>query len=238
MWITSKSFDRCFPNKFEVNLDHTTRCTKCWSNLTLKSYAYSFVKAQVEEECRRTIFYLKEYSYLLLYYNKMDTNQKSTRRQLAVQKEKLCAECGGEKNFCLSKLLCIFPFFSKKISSKAKYAGQDGLVSVMQVSRRDQHRIRPITRLYPLNFAGQQEYVAYREEVDTQSTWTCLLFVSTRCYPLVGYRNQYNKKFCEPMEKCFKCFVAWSAFTIEFLKPENIHSFGFMVLGTKVSINL
>ena len=41
------------------------------------------------------------------------------RIQLAVQKEQLCAECGVKlKNFCLSKLLCICPFFSKKISIK------------------------------------------------------------------------------------------------------------------------
>ena len=50
---------------FEVNRDHTTRCTKCWCNLTLKCYANTFVKvdAQIEKDCRRTICYLKGYSY-------------------------------------------------------------------------------------------------------------------------------------------------------------------------------
>ena len=47
--------------KFEVNRDHTTGCTKCLSNLTLKCYANIFVKvdAQIFEGCRRAISYLK-----------------------------------------------------------------------------------------------------------------------------------------------------------------------------------
>ena len=72
--VTSKSYDR-FPSnlkglelssfisphcKFEVNSEFTTRCTKVWSNYTLKCYAKTFVKvdAQIDEECLRTIFHL------------------------------------------------------------------------------------------------------------------------------------------------------------------------------------
>ena len=63
--------------KFE---DHTTRCTKCWSHLTLKYYANTFEKANaqlVELECRRTISYLKGYCYPKLYCKKL-SNQKPT----------------------------------------------------------------------------------------------------------------------------------------------------------------
>ena len=65
--------------KFEGNRDRKTRCTKCWSNLTLKCYADTFVKvdAQIEEDCRQTISYLKGYSYLKLYCKKQG-NQKLT----------------------------------------------------------------------------------------------------------------------------------------------------------------
>ena len=112
-------FKTVFSNTFEVNLDHATRCTKCWSNLTLKCYAYTFVKAQLEEKCRKTIFFFKGHSYPKLYYNKMNTNQKPTANTVSSTKEQLCAECAMRlKNFCLSKILCICPFFSKKISIK------------------------------------------------------------------------------------------------------------------------
>ena len=62
--------------KFE---DHTTRCTKCRSHLTLKYYANTFEKpnAQLVEECRRTISYLKGYCYPKLYGKKL-SNQKPT----------------------------------------------------------------------------------------------------------------------------------------------------------------
>ena len=62
--------------KFE---DHTTRCTKCWSHLTLKYYANTFEKAntQLVEECRRTISYLKGYCYPKLYRKKL-SNQNPT----------------------------------------------------------------------------------------------------------------------------------------------------------------
>ena len=38
--------------QFEVNCDHTTRSTKCWSNETLKCYAKKFVivDRQAEED--------------------------------------------------------------------------------------------------------------------------------------------------------------------------------------------
>ena len=57
--------------KFE---DHTTRCTKCWSHLTLEYYANTFEKANAElvEACRRTISYLKGYCYPKLYCKKTE----------------------------------------------------------------------------------------------------------------------------------------------------------------------
>ena len=62
--------------KFE---DHTTRCTKCRSHLTLKYYANTFEKpnAQLVEECRRTISYLKGYRCPKRYGKKL-SNQKPT----------------------------------------------------------------------------------------------------------------------------------------------------------------
>ena len=61
----------------------TTRCIKCWLNLTLKWYANIFVKidAQIEEECPRTISYLQGYSYLKLYCKKL-SNQKPTSNKV------------------------------------------------------------------------------------------------------------------------------------------------------------
>ena len=73
---------------------------------------------QVEEECRQTIFYLKGYSYPKLYYNKMNTNQKPTANTVSSTKRTTLCRMRRLKNFCLSKLLCICPFFSKNISIK------------------------------------------------------------------------------------------------------------------------
>ena len=60
------------------------------SNLTLKFYANTFVKvdAQIEEECRRTISYLKGWSCLKLYCKKL-SNRNPRRVQLALQEEQL-----------------------------------------------------------------------------------------------------------------------------------------------------
>ena len=65
--------------KFEVNRDRRTRCKKCWSNLTFKCNAKTFVKVdtQMEEDCRQTISYLREYSCPKLYCKKL-SNQKRT----------------------------------------------------------------------------------------------------------------------------------------------------------------
>ena len=66
--------------KFEGNRDRRTRCTKCWSNLTLKYYTNNTslkVTARIEVECRQNISYLKGYSYLKLYCKKQ-SNQKLT----------------------------------------------------------------------------------------------------------------------------------------------------------------
>ena len=71
------------PCKFEGNRDRRTRCTKCWSNLTLKYYTNNTslkVTARIEVECRQNISYRKElkgHSYLKLYCKKQ-SNQKPT----------------------------------------------------------------------------------------------------------------------------------------------------------------
>ena len=84
MQITSKSHHRFFPtfSKYASELSsftsasltargRRTRCTKCWSNLTLKCYANTSVKVdtRIEVECRQTISYLKGCSYLSAVLN-------------------------------------------------------------------------------------------------------------------------------------------------------------------------
>ena len=76
------------------------------------------MKAQLEEECRQTIFFFKGHSYPKLYYNKMNTNQKPTANTVSSTKRTTLCRMRRLKNFCLSKLLCICPFFSKNISIK------------------------------------------------------------------------------------------------------------------------
>ena len=82
--------------KFEVNHDHATRCTGCWSNLTLKCYATIW-----ESWCtsggrvlKDYISYLKGYYYSKLYCKKL-SNQKPRANKLALQEEELYAECAA-----------------------------------------------------------------------------------------------------------------------------------------------
>ena len=56
--------------KFEGNRDRRTRCTKCWSNITLKCYTNTFVKDDARIALS-PISYLKGYSYLKLYCKKL-----------------------------------------------------------------------------------------------------------------------------------------------------------------------
>ena len=69
--------------KFEVNHDYRTRCTKCWSNLTLKGYiAYTYTlicESWCTNHGRKLTDYLlslKGYSYPEPYCKKL-SNQKS-----------------------------------------------------------------------------------------------------------------------------------------------------------------
>ena len=77
---------------------------------------------QVEEECGQTIFYLKGCSYPKLYYNKMNILIRNQRRiQLAVQKEKPCAECGVRLKTSVYQSYCVFALsFQKKSQLKSK----------------------------------------------------------------------------------------------------------------------
>ena len=81
---------------------------------------------------------------------------------------------------------------------------------VIQVSTRGQYFIRPITRLRPLNVAGQSEYMPKREELRIRKRssggengyaivclFVCLFgfFVSAWRYPRVEIGTK-NKGFC------------------------------------------
>ena len=55
---------------------------------------YVKVDAQIEEECRRTISYLKKYCYPKLYCKKREIKSLSWI-QLALQEEQLSAKWGG-----------------------------------------------------------------------------------------------------------------------------------------------
>ena len=71
--------------KFEVNRDRRTRCTNSWSTLTWKCNANIFVEvdAQMEENCRRTISYLKGYSFPKLQLQEATANSIcNTRRTI------------------------------------------------------------------------------------------------------------------------------------------------------------
>ena len=86
-----------------------------WQNLTLKCYAYTFVKAQVEEECQQTIFYLKGYSYPKFYYNKMNTNQKPTANTVSSTKRTTLGWMRGEiKKLLFIKVTVYLPFLFEK----------------------------------------------------------------------------------------------------------------------------
>ena len=91
MYITSKSYDRFFPN-FSKQASELSSFTSASLKATvtvelaaqnagqaLKCYANTFVKvdAQIEEDCRHTIAYLKGYSYPKLFCKKL-RNQKPT----------------------------------------------------------------------------------------------------------------------------------------------------------------
>ena len=64
-----------FDRRLVVTVELFDCCTKCWSNLTLKCNANTFVKvdAKVKKECRRTI-YLQGYSCPKLYCKKLSSN--------------------------------------------------------------------------------------------------------------------------------------------------------------------
>ena len=132
MYITSKSktdFSLTSENKPQSSLvlhlqvrDRRTRCAKCWSNLTLKCYANTFVKvdAQIEEECRHTISYQKGHSYPKLFCKKLNNFMLSALYIL--------------KNFYSSKLLCICPSLLETNRNKVKYSIYEKLSRVFSVA--------------------------------------------------------------------------------------------------------
>ena len=93
MYITSKSHGRFFPNvskqaselssfasaSLKAIVTVELAAQNAGQILTLKCYANTFVRvdAQIEEECRQTISYLKGYAYPKLYCKKL-SNQKPT----------------------------------------------------------------------------------------------------------------------------------------------------------------
>ena len=79
---------------------YTTRCAKCWSNLTWKCYANTFgkVDAQLVKECWRTISYRK-------FYCKKLSNQKPTANTVsATRRTTLCWMRGEIKEHLFVKL--------------------------------------------------------------------------------------------------------------------------------------
>ena len=97
--------------------------TKCWSDLTLnRADTVVNVEALVVEECRRTISYLKGYSYPKLYCKKL-SNQKPTANTVSflTKKKQLYTACVLRvKNFYLSNLLSICAFLYEANLNKAK----------------------------------------------------------------------------------------------------------------------
>ena len=65
-----------FDRRLVVTVELFDRCIKCWSNLTLKCNANTFVKvdAKVKKECRWTICYLQGYSCPKLYCKKLSNS--------------------------------------------------------------------------------------------------------------------------------------------------------------------
>ena len=106
--------------KFEVNGDHKTGCTECWSNLTLKCYANIFVKAdaQTEKECQQTIFYLKGYSYPKFYCKKLN-NQKPVANTVGITRRTTSCWVHSEiKKLLFITVTVYLPFSFKKKSHK------------------------------------------------------------------------------------------------------------------------
>ena len=149
MQITSKSHYRWFLTlqqisvralqvdicKFEGNRDRRTRCTKCWSNLTLKCYANTFVKvdARIKVECRQTISNLKGYSCLKLYCKKQ-SNQKPAANIVGTffRRTTLCAVI--LKNFYWPNVSCICPSLFETNLNKAKYSVYEKLSRVFSIA--------------------------------------------------------------------------------------------------------
>ena len=157
--MTSKSHDGFFPyfSKEASELSsltsaslkaivtgRRTRCTKCWSNFTLKCYANTSVKVdtRIEVECRQTISYLKGYSYLKLYCKKQ-SNQKPTANTVSTtRRTTLCWVLSNIKELLFIKLtLYLSPLFWKQILTKQNIAStknsQEFLASQVPVLKRN-----------------------------------------------------------------------------------------------------
>ena len=105
--------------------DHKTRWTKCWWNLTLKWYAYTFVKAQVEEDCQRNIVYLKRYSYPKLFCNKMNNNRKPTANTVSSTKRTtMCWMRGEIKKLLFIKVTVYLPSIKKQSIASSEISRQ------------------------------------------------------------------------------------------------------------------
>ena len=81
--------------KFEVNHDHETCCTGCWSNLTLKCYDKIW-----ESWCtsggtvlKDYISYLKGYSYPKLYCKKLNNQNPTANIVSTTRRTTLCWMC-------------------------------------------------------------------------------------------------------------------------------------------------
>ena len=110
--------------QFEVNCDHTTRCTKCWSNETLKCYAKKFVivDRQTEEDWVLSHYLLSERVFLpksLLQKKKKELNsQKPMVNTVSTTRRTTLCWMRGEIEELLFIEITICPFRKKKISKK------------------------------------------------------------------------------------------------------------------------
>ena len=114
-----------------------------WSNLTLKCYAYTFVKvdARIEEDCRQTISYLKGYSCLKLYCKKL-SNQKLTANTVSTLRRTILSDCVVILRTSVHQTYFVFvPLFWKQILTKQNIAStknsQEFLASQVPVLKRN-----------------------------------------------------------------------------------------------------
>ena len=99
-------------------------CTKCWSNLTLKCNANTFVKvdAKVKKECRRTICYLQGYSCPKLYCKKLSNNAETYEFSSQYKRNNFMLNAGqGSSTLLYSRPSLFEPIFNNNTKTTKNY---------------------------------------------------------------------------------------------------------------------